>query len=168
MGERLEASRLEASSQKELLARRQIEHGQTQLKFDIAAVPRYFYTSTGKKYANPDYSNIVQSLRDAAQARETTIYTQLEKDRSQLNLYYDKRQADLKESGNNLKAQINSPAGSIQVAPRGTGMYVRNYINYGGVAAAPASNYITAPSLSVPELRAVAAKMQSPASKPNK
>ncbi|CAN5477973.1 hypothetical protein BH11CYA1_BH11CYA1_11870 [soil metagenome] len=157
---RVEASLKEASSEKDLLAKRQIEYGNTQLKADIASVPRYYYTSSGKRYENPEYSGIVQSLRDSFERKVSMINEQLARDHIQLNSFYDRRQADLRDSCDSLKSQINSTTGSVQLTSQGTGMYVRNYINYGGVDAQPHYSVpiVTKPQ---PELTAVAAKLSS-------
>ncbi len=115
------------------LVRNQIEFYSTQLRHDIAAVPKYYFDQRGVKRENRDYDFMVQSLNDAYEVKTTNLIKDAEKSCNGLQVHYTKRMMDVIASRESLKGQMTSRVGNNRVVPVGTNMYVRNYENFGGV-----------------------------------
>lgn len=72
------------------------------------------------------------------------LCTQVVKDYLALDSQYQARLGSLVSSGEGLKKQMTSSGGSNKVSGSGTTMYVRNYVNFGGVDQSPSSLIVPA------------------------
>ncbi len=115
------------------LVRDQVEFYTTQLRHDIAAVPKYYVDQRGVRRQNRDYDSMVQSLNYAYEVKTTNMIEEAEKACTGLQAHYSKRMMDVIASRENLKGQMRSRVGNNRVVQVGTNMYVRNYENFGGV-----------------------------------
>jgi len=137
-----EAEHTAAVQNKFGLVRRQIDFCTAQLHSDVAAVPKYYIDRFGIKRENRDYGSMVQSLNDAYAIKINGIVSDLDKNCQVLKAFYTKRMTDLLSSRDNLKGQMVSRVGNNRVVAAGTNMYVRNYLNFGGVQDSIASKVV--------------------------
>lgn len=72
------------------------------------------------------------------------LCTQVVKDCLALDSQYQARLGSLVSSGEGLKKQMTSTVGSNKVSGSSTTMYVRNYVNFGGVDQSPSSLIVPA------------------------
>ena len=80
---------------------------------------------------------------------------------------YQQRRDSIATTGDSLKKQMNSTVGSSKVSDRGTTMYVRNYVNFGGSDQSQnqANSRYVIPATPPPvSLLAVPGKLSQPAS----
>ena len=110
------------------LVKSQVAMHTSKLQRDINAVPRF------RDGTNAD---IVADLRLTAENNIDMITQQFEREITDIDTLYERKEQDLLSSGNSLIELMNSDSGANKVSTRGTSMYVRNYINFGGIDDAP-------------------------------
>ncbi|MBX9941753.1 MAG: tetratricopeptide repeat protein [Candidatus Obscuribacterales bacterium] len=127
---------------------------------DIAQVPSYIYFG-GKRIPNPDREIIVAELKAQSEARLQKISEENAKDLAREKLYFDGEETKLKESGENLRRQYASKGGENKAVSLGSGLFVRNYVNFGGAfeESMPSSVGTAAPPLPL-ELSAKTGRLQ--------
>ncbi len=121
---KLEQERLSALSDKQKLLSQQLSLYRTKLNEDIKALPRYKGT---------DNSSFIDALKEDTQSRIDSANAVFQRESKEINDLYAQKQANILSSGNNLRDLMVSQRGSNKVVSNGTSLYVRNYINYGGV-----------------------------------
>lgn len=121
---KLEQERLNALSDKQKLLSQQLSLYRTKLNEDIKALP---------KYKGTDNSGFIDALKEDTQSRIDSANAVFQRESKEINDLYAQKQANILSSGNNLRDLMVSQRGSNKVVSNGTSLYVRNYINYGGV-----------------------------------
>lgn len=101
------------------------------LSKDIAQVPRYIYFA-GERIQNPDRDVIIAELKAQSAARLQKLSEENAKDLAREKIYFDGEETKLKESGENLRSQYASKGGENKAVSLGSGLFVRNYVNFGG------------------------------------
>ncbi len=129
LSDKTDSERMAAMLSKVELTKRQVVFSAKQLKDDLAAVPVYVSSGHGSGAAS---SSGVRALKRAFSSKFGMLVDQLKKDCLALDALYQQRRDSIATTGDSLKKQMNSTVGSNKVSDRGTTMYVRNYVNFGG------------------------------------
>lgn len=139
------------------LVKNQIVFLRRQLNDDLGSVVKY-PAGTRQDGSNREYERTIQSLKVAFATKVDNITLQLAKDCLTFENAHSRRMSELATSKDSLKTQMNSQVGSNKVVSTGTNMYVRNYVNFGGID--PASQQkLTGPAAI--ELKASPGKISS-------
>ncbi len=128
--DKVDSERMDAMLSKIELTKRQVVFFAKQLKDDLAAMP--IYVSSGRS-SGASSSSGVRTLKRAFAIKIDRLVDQVRKDFLALDVLYRARRDSIATTGDSLKKQMNSTIGSNKVSDRGTTMYVRNYVNFGGV-----------------------------------
>ncbi|MBA4077579.1 MAG: hypothetical protein C0508_21305 [Cyanobacteria bacterium PR.023] len=164
LSEKIDSERMAAMLSKVELTKRQVVFSAKQLKDDLAAVP--VYVSSGHS-SGASSSSGVRTLKRAFSSKFGMLVDQLKKDCLALDALYQQRRDSIATTGDSLKKQMNSTVGSSKVSDRGTTMYVRNYVNFGGSDQSQNqanSGYIVPAARPPVSLLAVPGKLSQPAS----
>lgn len=164
LSEKIDSERMAAMLSKVELTKRQVVFSAKQLKDDLAAVP--VYVSSGHS-SGASSSSGVRTLKRAFSSKFGMLVDQLKKDCLALDALYQQRRDSIATTGDSLKKQMNSTIGSSKVSDRGTTMYVRNYVNFGGSDQSQNqanSGYIVPAARPPVSLLAVPGKLSQPAS----
>ncbi|MFA6212729.1 MAG: hypothetical protein WCT03_05655 [Candidatus Obscuribacterales bacterium] len=129
--DRVENERATALLDKVELTKRQIVFLANQLKDDLSA--SLVYPSSSRKAISPASSPAANALKSAFRTKVDSLCSQVLKDCIALDRHYQVRLNSIGSSGEGLKQQMTSTVGSNKVSDMGTSMYVRNYVNFGGV-----------------------------------
>lgn len=98
---------------------------------DIAAVPTTLYDSDGRSYRNPYYERTVSNITQEAKSRADAINENLSKEKALLDITYQKKAEALDSSIVRIDSESQFSDNDIQFVPKGSSLYVRNYLNYG-------------------------------------
>lgn len=98
---------------------------------DKSSVDRYIYYGN-KRVANPDYSSQINQITQDAQNQVDSINLKLNADAMQILAGAQHELGQLDDTHANIVSQVNSKGGISKMTSIGTGMYVRNFINFGG------------------------------------
>ncbi len=128
--DKVDNERMDAMLSKIELTKRQVAFLAKQLKDDVAAMP--VYVSSGHS-SGASSSSGVRTLKRAFAIKIDRLVDQVRKDFLALDALYRARRDSIATTGDSLKKQMNSTTGSNKVSDMGTTMYVRNYVNFGGV-----------------------------------
>lgn len=142
LSEGVEKERAAALLDRVELTKRQIVFSANQLKDDLAAVLVYPSSRSASSESRPSAAS--SALRLAFTKKIDALSTQVVKDCLALDSQYQVRLGSIVSSGEGLKKQMNSTVGSNKVSGNGTTMYVRNYVNFGGVDQSPSSLIVPA------------------------
>ncbi len=99
---------------------------------EINATPRYF--PAHMRTQNLSYDTTVAAIQAKAETKIRILTSDYQDDFRLIDETYGRRLDALANSHQNLKGQMGATVGSSQVTPAGTSFYVRNYVNFGGVA----------------------------------
>ncbi len=119
------------------LTKRQIVFSANQVKDDLAAALVYPSSRSASSESRPSAAS--SALKLAFTHKIQALCTQVVKDCLALDSQYQVRLNSIVSSGEGLKKQMTSTVGSNKVSGSGTTMYVRNYVNFGGVDQSPSS-----------------------------
>jgi hypothetical protein len=159
--DKVDNERHEAMLNKIELTKRQVVFLAKQLKDDVAAMP--VYVSSGRSSGTSSSSG-VRSIKRAFAFKIDRLVDQVRKDFLALDALYRARRDSIATTGDSLKKQMNSTVGSNKVSDKGTTMYVRNYVNFGGVDQSQGS--LTVPAMAPPaSLMAIPGRLGHPASR---
>jgi len=98
---------------------------------DIAATPRTILMGN-IRVTNPDYQNTVKNLRAEAERRKTYLTELYDKEVREAQGWFDKQLSGLNGTGESLSSQFAEKSGVVKAVPLGSGLYVRNYVNFAG------------------------------------
>lgn len=145
------------------LVKNQIVFLRRQLSDDLATVVKYA-AHTRPDGSNREYERSILNLKSQFETKVDNIVTQLSKDCLVFEEAHARKMAELATSKNSLKTQMNSQVGNSKVVSHGTNMYVRNYVNFGGVEEpqrmiVPAAQ--TVGSSELKQLKAIPGKLSS-------
>jgi hypothetical protein len=147
----------EALNSRISLVKNQIVFLRRQLTDDLGSVVKY-PAGTRQDGSNREYERTIRALKVAFATKVDNITLQLAKDCRSFETAHTRRMSELATSKDSLKTQMNSQVGSNKVVSTGTNMYVRNYVNFGGID--PASQQrLTGPAAI--ELKASPGKLSS-------
>lgn len=124
---------------------------------DIASTPTTLVFGR-TRIPNPDYDLIVKNLRAEADRRKTYLTELYEKEVRDAQGWFDKQLSGLNGTGESLSLQFAEKSGVVKAVPLGSGLYVRNYVNFAGSNDEVAMDDATPPPVA---LTAVARKLNA-------
>jgi hypothetical protein len=80
---------------------------------------------------NPDYAAEMQRLANVADIKIHAIISQADRDKDQVMKAAQERTKAWEESVDNIKDEIEKPGSSMQLSPSSSGVYVKNFVNFG-------------------------------------
>lgn len=117
--------------EKERQRRERILKVQTESQKAIAAIPLYYYDSDGDPYPNPDRPRQVAQIQaDEAQKIES-ITESCDKDEEAFRSTTQQRLEALSDFTNHTIVSSRTGSRNLQQTPRGTNLFVHNYVNFG-------------------------------------
>ncbi len=122
---------------------------------DIASTPTTLVFGR-TRVPNPDYDLIVKNLRAEADRRKTYLTELYDKEVKEAQGWFDKQLSGLNGTGESLSLQFAEKSGVVKAVPLGSGLYVRNYVNFAGSNDEVAMDDATPPPVA---LTAVARKL---------
>lgn len=122
---------------------------------DIASTPTTLVFGR-TRVPNPDYDLIVKNLRAEADRRKTHLTELYDKEVKEAQVWFDKQSSGLSGTGESLSLQFAEKSGVVKAVPLGSGLYVRNYVNFAGSNDEVAMDDATPPPVA---LTAVAKKL---------
>ncbi|CAN5264002.1 hypothetical protein BH11CYA1_BH11CYA1_02290 [soil metagenome] len=133
--ERVQNERRMAFLDKIELTKRQIIFSSAQLKDDLSAALVYPSSTRSSKSTtgNRTSDRSLATLKLAFYEKVEHLCEQFKKDCVALDSLYQGRLGSVISSGEGIKQQMTSEVGSNKIAENGTTMYVRNYVNFGGI-----------------------------------
>ena len=102
-----------------------------QLTLEINATPTTILFGT-TRVPNPDYQTIVKNLKAEAERRKTYLTELYDKEVREAQGWFDKQLSGLNGTGESLSSQFAEKSGVVKAVPLGSGLYVRNYVNFAG------------------------------------
>ena len=99
---------------------------------EINATPKYFPAHI--RTQNINYDTTIAAIQSKAETKIKILTSDYQDDFRLIDETYGRRLDAIASSHQNLKGQMGATVGSSQVTPSGTSFYVRNYVNFGGVA----------------------------------
>lgn len=99
---------------------------------EINATPKYFPAHI--RTQNINYDTTIAAIQAKAETKIKILTSDYQDEFRLIDETYGRRLDALASSHQNLKGQMGATVGSSQVTPAGTSFYVRNYVNFGGVA----------------------------------
>lgn len=102
-----------------------------QLTLEINATPTTILFGT-TRVPNPDYQTIVKNLKAEAERRKSYLTELYDKEVREAQGWFDKQLSGLNGTGESLSSQFAEKSGVVKAVPLGSGLYVRNYVNFAG------------------------------------
>lgn len=98
---------------------------------DRGSIDRYYYVGN-KRYTNTDYFTQVNQITTDSNAQVDDINRQLTSSAMDIVARARRDIGHLDTTHSSIAEQVNSKGGISKMTSQGTGMYVRNFINFGG------------------------------------
>jgi tetratricopeptide (TPR) repeat protein len=111
--------------------RTDIEHVREQTQAAIDMIPQTIQTAYGR-IPNPDYQPRVNYLVMQADREIDRLRTAAERRKKAVSDEADKNAAAWESSMEYIKSEMRHPGKNVQIVPRNTTPYVRNYMTFGG------------------------------------
>lgn len=126
------SSEVSTLKHKQRLAEEAIKRINDGVDHALEGIPKMVPTGKrGELEENEEYTQAEKNLRAEADKKIEVIRRELQvyRERLKAETASAKSAVDLHES--NLQSQLNAGTGTSRLTPQGTGMYVRNYVNFG-------------------------------------
>lgn len=85
-----------------------------------------------KRISNPDYATIVGQIDSDCKSQVASVNQRLNSEAMEIAALAQREITNLDNSHSSIAEQVNSKGGISKMTSQGTGMFVRNFIHYGG------------------------------------
>ncbi len=116
--------------QNEQHAQKKIDAVERNNKHTIEGLPRYEYIGD-RKVSSSNYAHEVAFARQQANRQIKDIREFLARDNAHAKAELDRHTSDVERMTSNFLAEVNSDRGPIGIMPGGSGLHVKNYVNFG-------------------------------------
>lgn len=129
----LTSSEVTALKHKQRVAEEAIKRINDEVERALEGIPKMVPTGRrGEMEENEDYTREASSLRKDADKKIAPIRQELQAARERLRAQTESAKSAVDSQESHLKSQLNAAeTGSSRLTPQGTGMYVRNFVNFG-------------------------------------
>ena len=135
---------------------KQIQSVQSQNELTLDSIPRTITSGRGGSMPNPDYANSKIQLAEELANKIKSLQDTNAADEKKITDFYNAQVASIDAQKRDLRSQTVPGNGGVRLVQQGSGMFVRNYINYHGDMPLPPLP---------PELHAIAKRMTDEQSK---